>query len=67
MNTKEQLSGVDVVRGCFPGGGNSILSVFSWEFLQANLQDYQRFSLASRLTKSRDQPECSMVHVSVMT
>ena len=43
---KERHSGVDVVRRCFPGGGNFILSAFSWEPLRANLQDYQRVSLA---------------------
>ena len=26
MNTKERLSGVDVVQGCFPGRGDSINS-----------------------------------------
>ena len=25
MNAKRRLSGVDVVHGCFPGGGDSIL------------------------------------------
>ena len=40
MNAKERLSGVDVVQGCFPGGGDSTLSIFSWEPLRANLQDY---------------------------
>ena len=33
-------SGVDVVHGCFPRGGDSILSVFSWEPLRMNLRDY---------------------------
>ena len=28
-----------VVHGCFPEGGDSILSAFSWEPLPAKLQD----------------------------
>ena len=32
MTTKEQDSGVEVVSGCFTERGDSILSVFSWEF-----------------------------------
>ena len=28
-----------VVHGCFPEGGDSILSAFSWESLRAKLQD----------------------------
>ena len=47
MNTKERLFGVDVVQGCFPGVGDSTLSIFSWKPLRVNLQDYQRVSLAS--------------------
>ena len=43
MNTKEQLSGADVVQGCLPGGGDSILSLFSRDPLRANLQDYHEF------------------------
>ena len=39
-----------------PGGGNSILSAFSWEPLRANLQIYQQLSLASLLT---NQPGCA--------
>ena len=34
-------SRVAVVHGCFPEGGDSILSVFSWEPLRAKLQDMQ--------------------------
>ena len=57
----QRFSGVNVVWGCFPGGGDSILSVLSWEPLWANLQDYQQLSLASscRLTKSHDHPGCA--------
>ena len=55
VNTKGRLSGVNIVQGCFPGGGNSIQSVFSWEPLRANLQDYQRLSLASW---THDQQGC---------
>ena len=35
----EQDSRVAVVHGCFPVGGDSILSVFSWEPLPAKLQE----------------------------
>ena len=35
----EQDSRVAVVYGCFPEGGDSILSAFSWEPLPAKLQD----------------------------
>ena len=56
MNAKERGSGVDVVQGCFPGGGDSILSAFSWEPLRVNLQDYELTSFSSWLTKSHDQP-----------
>ena len=38
---------VAVVHGCFSEGGDSILSAFSWEALQAKLQDNLRVSLAS--------------------
>ena len=31
MNAKERHSGVDVVHGCFPEGGDSILNASSWE------------------------------------
>ena len=33
VNTKERLSGVDVVHRCFPGGGDSILSIICWELV----------------------------------
>ena len=36
---KEQDSRVTVVHGCFPEGGDSILSALSWESLPAKLQD----------------------------
>ena len=35
----EQGLRVAVVHGCFPDGGDSILSAFSWEPLPAKLQD----------------------------
>ena len=35
----QQDSGVNVVNRCSPEGGNSILSVFSWESLRVKLQD----------------------------
>ena len=35
----EQDSGVKVVRGCLTEGGDSILSVFSWEPLRTKLQN----------------------------
>ena len=35
----ERDSRVTVVCGCFPEGGDSILSAFSWEYLPAKLQD----------------------------
>ena len=35
----ERDSGVAVVHGCFSEGGDSILSVFSWEPLRPKLQD----------------------------
>ena len=35
----EQDSGVEVVHGCLTEGGDSILSVFSWEPLRTKLQD----------------------------
>ena len=35
----EQGLRVAVVHGCFPEGGDSILSAFSWEPLPAKLQD----------------------------
>ena len=38
MTAKELDSEVNVVQGCFMEGDNSILSVFSWELLQAKLQ-----------------------------
>ena len=43
----ERDSRVAAVHGCFPEGGDSILSAFSWELLPAKLQDNQRVSLAS--------------------
>ena len=43
----------NVVHGCFPEGGDSILSVFSWELLLARL-------LTS--TKSRDQPDMHVLY-----
>ena len=42
----ERDSRVVVVHGCFPEGGNSILSAFSWEPLPAKLQYNKRVSLA---------------------
>ena len=42
MNAKERLSGNNVVQGCFLGGDDSILRVFSWE--------------PQRVSKSHDQP-----------
>ena len=44
---------VVVVHGCFPKGGDSILSAFSWEPVPAKLQD------EFLLTKSHDQPGCA--------
>ena len=35
----ERDSRVTVVHGCFPDGGDSILSAFSWESLPVKLQD----------------------------
>ena len=35
----ERDSRVTVVHRCFPEGGDSILSAFSWESLPAKLQD----------------------------
>ena len=35
----ERDSRVMVVHGCFPEGGDFILSAFSWESLPAKLQD----------------------------
>ena len=39
MTVNERGSRVTVVHGCFPEGGDSILSVFSWESWPAKLQD----------------------------
>ena len=39
MIANEQDSIVAVVHECFPEGGNSILSAFSWEPLPVKLQD----------------------------
>ena len=39
MMANERGSRVAVVHGCFPEGGDSILSAFSWEPLPAKLQD----------------------------
>ena len=39
MTANERDSGVAVVHGCFPEGGDSILSAFFWEPLPAKLQD----------------------------
>ena len=39
MTANERDSRVAVVHGCFPKGGDSILSAFSWEPLRAKLQD----------------------------
>ena len=39
MMANERGSKVAVVHGCFPEGGDSILSTFSWELLPAKLQD----------------------------
>ena len=38
----ERGSRVAVVHGCFPEGGDSILSAFSWEPLPAKLQNNRR-------------------------
>ena len=35
----ERESSVAVVHRCFPEGGESILSIFSWKPLRAKLQD----------------------------
>ena len=37
VNAKGRHSGVGVTHRCFPEGGDSILSIFSWEPLQAKL------------------------------
>ena len=39
MMANEQELSVAVVHRCFPKGGDSILSAFSWESLPAKLQD----------------------------
>ena len=39
VTANERDSRVEVVNGCFPEGGDSILSVFSSEPLQAKLYD----------------------------
>ena len=39
MMANEQDSRVDVVHGCFPEGGDFILSVISWNPLPVKLQD----------------------------
>ena len=39
MTANERGSGVDVVHEYFPERGDSIVSVISWEPLQAKLQD----------------------------
>ena len=39
MTANECESIVAVVHGCFSEGGDSILSVISWEPLQVKLQD----------------------------
>ena len=36
MTANERDSRVAVVHGCFPEGGDSILSAFSWEPLRTN-------------------------------
>ena len=36
-NANGRHSGVDVAHRCFPEGGDSILSVFSWDPLRAKL------------------------------
>ena len=38
-NVNERDSRVAFVHGCLPEGGDSTLSVFSWEPLRAKLQD----------------------------
>ena len=43
---KERSSRVAVVHGCFPEGGDSILSAFSWEPLPAKLQIIQLTSFS---------------------
>ena len=39
MTVNERDSRVAVVHWCFSEGGDSMLSAFSWEPLQAKLQD----------------------------
>ena len=39
MMANERDSRVAVVHGCFPEGDNSIVSVFSWQPLPAELQE----------------------------
>ena len=39
VTANERVSKVAVVHGCFPEGGDSILSAFSWELLPSKLQD----------------------------
>ena len=39
VTANERDSGVNVVHGCFPEGGDSVLSVFSSEPLRAKLED----------------------------
>ena len=39
MTANEGDLRVAVVHGCFPEGGDSTLSAFSWESLPAKLQD----------------------------
>ena len=43
MTAKGRDSGVDVVHGCFPEGGDSTLNIFSWEPLPVKLQTTNEF------------------------
>ena len=43
MTANERDPRVAVVHRCFPEGGDSILSAFSWEPLRAKLQDTNEF------------------------
>ena len=46
------------VHRCFPGGGDSILSIFSWESLRT-LASLQGISLVSWVMEWHDQPGCA--------
>ena len=43
MVANEQVSRVDVVHGCFSKGGDSTLSVFSWEPFQRSCKTTNEF------------------------